>query len=106
MTVFIPFYAYHHDPDLFDEPEKFNPDRFLQGEGIANKAPYGFMPFADGPRICIGLRFGIMQSKIGIASLLNNFKFTLSSKTEIPIQFNTQVGVLQPLNLFLDVQKL
>lgn len=104
MPVFMPFYSYHHDPDYFEDPEKYDPERFLQGEG--NKAPYGFMPFADGPRICIGLRFGMMQSKIGIASLLQNFKFKLSSKTELPIKFNPQIGILQPMDLFLDVEKL
>uniref|UniRef100_A0A336LVD5 CSON003181 protein n=1 Tax=Culicoides sonorensis TaxID=179676 RepID=A0A336LVD5_CULSO len=59
----------------------------------------------EGPRICIGLRFGMLQARIGLALLLKHFKFTLSEKTEVPLTFSPTNIVLTPkggLHLILE----
>ncbi|CAG9858842.1 unnamed protein product [Phyllotreta striolata] len=71
--VIIPVLGYHLNPDYFPEPMKFNPDRF---EG--NVKYEGYLPFGDGPRNCIGERLGLLQSKVGIASLIKKYEFSLS----------------------------
>lgn len=53
MIVYIPMMGLHHDPDFFPEPEKFLPERFSK-ENMENIRPFTFMPFGEGPRICIG----------------------------------------------------
>ena len=45
--------ALHHDPDHWDEPEKFKPERFLE-EKYTGRHPFGYIPFSGGPRNCIG----------------------------------------------------
>lgn len=50
--VGIPFYPVHHDPKYYENPERFDPDRFLP-ERKASRHPYAFMPFGLGPRNCI-----------------------------------------------------
>lgn len=52
-SIFFPVYAYHHDPQYYPEPDKFDPDRFLP-ENKASRPQCAYMPFGDGPRNCIG----------------------------------------------------
>ncbi|KAI7815460.1 cytochrome p450 [Rhyzopertha dominica] len=87
LKVIIPVLGLHHDPDYFPDPEKFDPDRFSD-ENKGNIPAYAYLPFGDGPRNCIGARFGQMQSKVGLALLIKNFQFTLSDKTITPLQMD------------------
>lgn len=45
--------ALHNDPEYFPNPKKFDPERFSK-ENKSNIRPFTFIPFGDGPRICIG----------------------------------------------------
>ncbi|XP_055588831.1 uncharacterized protein LOC129741148 [Uranotaenia lowii] len=106
MSVMIPVYAIHHDPEYYPEPEKFDPDRFSQ-ENCANRKPFTFMPFGEGPRICIAARFGLLETKIGLATLLMNFKFSRCSKSVVPLVISSKHAVLTPSGgLWLKVEKL
>lgn len=51
--VVIPAYTLHHDERFFPNPEKFDPDRFL-GSNKESIVKYSYIPFGEGPRICIG----------------------------------------------------
>nr|CAD7574931.1 unnamed protein product [Timema californicum] len=77
----IPAYALHHDPKYFPDPEQFNPDRFTE-EAKRTRHHYSYLPFGEGPRICIGMRFGLMQTKVGLLSLLSKYKFSPCEKTK------------------------
>ncbi|XP_018321415.1 probable cytochrome P450 6a13 isoform X2 [Agrilus planipennis] len=84
--VSIPVYGIHHDPEYYPDPDKFDPERFSE-ENKNKRPPLTFLPFGEGPRICIGLRLGILQTKVGLACLLRNYKFTLNPKTVVPLEF-------------------
>ncbi|XP_023298792.2 cytochrome P450 6a9-like [Lucilia cuprina] len=106
MPVIIPAYGIHHNPDLYPEPEKFNPDRF-DAENVKKRDAIEWLAFGDGPRNCIGMRFGLMQTRVGLAYLLRNFKFSVSDKTEIPLEWDKKSFVLANKNgIFLKVEKL
>lgn len=66
----------HHMPELWRDPERFDPDRFAapRGEG---KQPFCLVGFGGGPRVCVGLAFAQMQMRIVMAHLLRSVRFEL-----------------------------
>nr|AKZ17689.1 cytochrome P450 monooxygenase CYP6BK19 [Tenebrio molitor] len=84
-TVSIPILGLHYDEEYYPDPKKFDPERFTE-ENQSSRPHFTYMPFGEGPRMCIGMRFGLMQSKVGLASLLRNHNFTVNKKTMEPLK--------------------
>nr|XP_022910877.1 probable cytochrome P450 6a20 [Onthophagus taurus] len=92
-NVFISLIGLQRDEEYFPEPNKFNPDRFSD-ENKRNITPYTFLPFGEGPRICIGLRFGMMQTKVGLSLILKNYKVSPHESLSYPMEFDNQSVIL------------
>ncbi|XP_023564450.1 cytochrome P450 3A6-like isoform X1 [Octodon degus] len=92
--VLIPIYVLHRDPKYWKEPEEFCPERFSK-KNKNNIDPYIYLPFGTGPRNCIGMRFALLNMKLAIIRVLQNFSFQTCKETQIPIKFSKQ-GLLQP----------
>lgn len=104
LTVFIPAMGLQRDPAIYPKPEIFDPDRFTK-ENIAARHPYAWIPFGKGPRDCIGMRFGMMQTRLGIATLLDKFRVSPSEKTLIPMKFQPDGQILGPVGgMFLNIE--
>lgn len=105
--VIIPAYAVHMDPDIYPDPDKFDPERFSV-ENKRNRHPMAFLAFGEGPRNCIGERFGLMQTKIAIIKLITNFKFSTTSRTPIPMVFDKKNLIISPdgNDMWLKLEKL
>lgn len=80
-TVMVPIYTLHRNHVLWDDPDRFDPDRFAPG---VERDRYAFLPFGAGPRICIGAGFAIQEAVIILASLLARFRFTLTDRHPEP----------------------
>ncbi|XP_011875040.1 PREDICTED: probable cytochrome P450 6a14 isoform X3 [Vollenhovia emeryi] len=91
--ITIPVLGLHRDPSVYPDPDKFDPERF-NVDVVAERHPYAYLPFGEGPRICIGTRFGYMQTKVGLASLLSKYKFSLHPRTRVPVIFSEKYLVL------------
>jgi cytochrome P450 family 9 len=84
--IWIPVYALQHDPNYFKEPEKFDPERFC-GEEKKNSLNCGaYFPFGLGPRMCIGNRFALLETKVLLFHLLARCDFKICDKTPIPLK--------------------
>uniref|UniRef100_T1GHM3 Cytochrome P450 n=1 Tax=Megaselia scalaris TaxID=36166 RepID=T1GHM3_MEGSC len=89
--IIIPVDAIHHDQDIYPDPEVFDPERFTP-EAINSRPSCSYLAFGEGPRNCIGLRFGKMEIRAGLVSLLRKFKFSISDKP----QYQFKEGSLIP----------
>lgn len=78
--VVTPMLAIHSDPEYFPDPTKFDPDRFTE-ENKAKRPKYVHIPFGEGPRICLGMRFGLAQNKICTVNILSEFEIRKCDKT-------------------------
>ncbi|OXU21748.1 hypothetical protein TSAR_009499 [Trichomalopsis sarcophagae] len=97
IKLLICMNAIHRDPNIFPDPEKFDPLRFTK-ENIASRQPYTYFPFGDGPRACIGIRFGMLQTKIALIGLLANYNFSVCEKTSIPVIYARRSFTQTPEN--------
>lgn len=88
MCVDIPLAAMHRDPEYFPEPEKYNPERFLP-ENKDKVKPFSFIPFGAGPRNCVGMRLGLLQTKTTLASMLSRVRFEPCPETMVPLKYKS-----------------
>ena len=72
-------YITHRIPEVFPEPYKFRPERWLS----IHPSAYEFMPFSAGPRYCIGTSLAMMQLKIALTILFKRFRFALKPGTNV-----------------------
>lgn len=104
--VLIPIYAIQNDAEYFPEPDRYEPERFLPSE-MHKRNRMTHLPFGTGPRNCIGLRFGVMQAKIGLVLLLSSFEFETCSRSVWPMKFDPSKNILTSKGgLYLRIKKL
>ena len=67
----------HHLPELWTDPEKFDPDRFAEPRSEHKQHRYAFAPFGGGPHKCIGMVFGQLEVKTVMHRLLRKYRLEL-----------------------------
>ncbi|XP_018395583.1 PREDICTED: cytochrome P450 9e2-like [Cyphomyrmex costatus] len=90
--IWFPTFSLHRDSKFYQNPNKFDPDRFLNGD-VDNSV---YMPFGVGPRICIGNRFALMEIKIVMFYLLWHCDIEPDVKTRIPMMLSKKTLTLLP----------
>lgn len=94
-------YTLHRNPEWWDNPEGFDPDRFLpeRSEGRPDEA---YMPFGIGPRRCIGLHFAMMEAAIVLATIVRRYRLDLvpgkSTAGEAGITLRPKHGLVMKLH--------
>jgi cytochrome P450 family 6 len=104
--VIIPILGLQRDPEYFPDPLEFNPERFNEDQA---QVPFTFLPFGEGPRFCIGMRYGKLQTKLGIAALVSRFKFLPSPKTSKHVEmdkFSKTFVMVPKKGLFVKASKI
>lgn len=89
------------DEKYYNEPENFKPERFVEkGTGGKNLFDRPYLPFGDGPRNCIGMRLGKLQTKVGLILMLQQFKYALKSEdTNQEVIFDPKQFLLSPKSI-------
>jgi cytochrome P450 len=64
--IFIDAWGVHHDPEIYPDPERFDPERFL-GEG---PPPYAWVPFGGGAHRCLGAALAELEIAVGLGTML------------------------------------
>nr|AEK25132.1 cytochrome p450 family 4 subfamily G [Chironomus riparius] len=80
-TMIIATVKIHRRPDIYPNPDKFDPDNFLP-ERTSNRHYYGFIPFSAGPRSCVGRKYAMLKLKVLLSTIIRNFhiKSTVAEK--------------------------
>jgi len=72
-SVILSSYVTHRHPEFWDEPERFDPERFRPE--LASKRPkYAYFPFGGGPHMCIGNEFAITAGVLALATIAREFR--------------------------------
>ena len=74
--VVLSQYVTHRHPDFWEEPDKFDPERFAP-EAVAGRPKYAYFPFSGGPRQCIGTNFATMEAKLILATVAQRYRLSL-----------------------------
>ncbi|HEX7254005.1 MAG TPA: cytochrome P450 [Thermoanaerobaculia bacterium] len=82
-TIYISPWALHRDGRWFDEPERFQPERWLDGS-TARLPKYVYIPFGGGPRICVGERFAMMEAILVLATIRRRFRLEMAGPDPVP----------------------
>ncbi|XP_075725806.1 cytochrome P450 3A4-like [Rhipicephalus microplus] len=78
-SIVIPNHHLSHDPNFWEQPEVFDPERFSpQNKGLVD--PVVYQPFGQGPRNCVGMRFAQLEMKLTMAKLLAKYKLFLDER--------------------------
>ena len=84
-TLFLGnFLSTHFDPEYWEDPEKFMPERFLDFDGKVLTETTNFFPFSIGKRVCLGESLAKIELFLFFTSLLKNFSFQPPSKHPRP----------------------
>ncbi|XP_066992166.2 cytochrome P450 9e2 [Anabrus simplex] len=87
--IAVPIFGIHHDPEYFPDPKKFDPERFSD-ENKANINPYAYLPFGLGPRMCLGHRFVMLETKVALIHILSRFSLVVVEKTPLPLKLSAE----------------
>jgi cytochrome P450 len=82
VLIFITPFITHRDPNYWSDPEKFDPERFTP-ENVASRPKHVYYPFGEGPHVCIGNNFALMEMQMILAAALQRFKLTLDPNQKI-----------------------
>lgn len=106
MNIYVSPYLLRKNPEIYPEPEKFNPHRFEAERSYDKVNPFSYIPFSAGSRNCIGQKFAQHELKVIVSTIVKNFKLTLDKKQE-NLKLTAEI-VLRPvdgINVFVEKRK-
>jgi cytochrome P450 len=85
--LLISAYGIHHAPELWPEPERFRPERFLPGAPAGqDRDRFAYLPFGGGPRVCLGEQYALVEMTCVLTRLAQKVTLRLAEGTRIEAQ--------------------
>lgn len=78
--VWLCIHRLHRDPRWYPDPDRFDPDRWLNAQA---RPKFTFLPFGAGPRLCIGVHFAMMEAVLALASLVGQLHFSATPRSRM-----------------------
>ncbi|XP_060080598.1 cytochrome P450 4F6-like [Ylistrum balloti] len=103
-SLAIQIYNLHHNPDVWDKPMEFHPERFLP-ENSVGRDFYAFVPFSAGPRNCIGQHFAMNEQKVTLARLLRRFTLELDPDHKVAKKIGIVMRAADGIKVFARPRK-
>lgn len=97
-TIMVCMQGVHHNPNYWPEPMSFKPKRFLQ-----EVEPFTFIPFIEGPRMCLGQYMSVLEAKMLLAILLSTFRFEVVNEEDAGVKHPYMVPIIPKTGHFLRV---
>ncbi|WP_405837081.1 cytochrome P450 [Streptomyces platensis] len=97
--VIVAPWVTHRDPELWPDPERFDPRRF-DPEPEAARHRYAWFPFGGGPRACIGQHFSMLESVLALAVLLRAYELDAVDE-EVPVSAGITLQATGPARVRL-----
>ncbi|MEM9553212.1 MAG: cytochrome P450 [Acidobacteriota bacterium] len=99
-SVVVLVHSIHRHPDLWQDPERFDSDRFLPAQ-TAGRHPLAWLPFGSGPRQCIGREFSLMESQLAVIRVLQSFDLECVDEPMPPVHVGATLKPKGPVRLRL-----
>lgn len=95
-------YAIQTNPKVWRDPFRFEPDRW-DTEEVKKRHRCAYVPFATGPRGCIGFNFALLEVKILLSELVYRYEFTRDGYEAI--EYDPEFQLIRPLNFYVSAKK-
>jgi cytochrome P450 len=102
--VMLPQWVIHRDPRYYDEPERFDPDRWLP-ERAADRHGYAFFPFGGGPRSCIGRQFSLLEARLILGVLCQRFELHRVDESPLSLRPSLTMHPADPVEMELHARQ-
>lgn len=106
-TVVVPVYSIHRDPLYWSDPERFDPGRFENPKSTQNT--FFYLPFGQGPRLCLGMRLALLELKIALVHVLKRVRLVPCEEAQISLKPITNKGTLisveRPIQLGIQLRR-
>jgi cytochrome P450 len=102
-TVFIPPWVLHRHPSWWEDPDRFDPDRFTAARS-AGRPRYVYLPFGAGPRTCIGSHLALMEMQVVLTLVASRYRLRLISDHPVSAQALVTTRPSTPVMMRLEPQ--
>ncbi|KAE8377715.1 cytochrome P450 [Aspergillus bertholletiae] len=92
----------HNNPEVWGNPTRFDPDRW-DTEEVKSRHKAAYIPFATGPRMCIGFNFALQEVKVFLPKLVYRYKFI--KENDGPIEYDPMFQLIRPNNLYVRAER-